>query len=414
MNAALLHPTLSERVANGDFAVGVIGLGAVGAVTAQLIAEAGVPVAGYDRSESRLAQIRDHLGPSGCKLDHRPEHLADADVIVIAVRAPVMANGEVDLTAVRSALDVVRSLPQKERLIILETTMPPGTTRRLAAEAPGMPIAHCPERLRVGDTPEDLRQTPRLVGGLTEEATSAACQFLKHVGVRAVPVSQPEVAELSKLLENTFLTTGIALMAEVTRIAHALGIEAHEVAMAAQTKPRGYFPFIPGAGVGGHCLPNDLRLLRSTAENLGVGGMFLRGVDWSTSQMAGTTVRRLESLLDAGGTPLCGALVWLIGLGFKVGSPDTTCTPAVDVIRTLRERGARLVYSDSHVSEFAVDDVPVTRIAPGAMAAGAHAALILSGDPAIDLEALSSQVPVVLDTGGAQIMRGSPRKIAHL
>jgi UDP-N-acetyl-D-glucosamine dehydrogenase len=227
-------------------------------------------------------------------------------------------------------------------------------------------------------------------------------------------VSQPEVAELSKLLENTFLTTGIALMAEVTRIAHALGIEAHEVAMAAQTKPRGYYPFVPGVGVGGHCLPNDLRLLRGTAQSLGLGAAFLNGVEWSTSQMAETTVRRLETLMQARGATLGDSLVWLIGVGFKNGSPDTTCTPATEVVRILRNRGARVVYSDSQVAEFMVDSVPVTRIFPGVPPAGAAAALILSGDREIDLEVLASMVPIVLDAGGAQVMNGRAANMAHL
>jgi UDP-N-acetyl-D-glucosamine dehydrogenase len=411
---------LSQRIAAGDFSVGIIGLGAVGAVTAELIAGAGVRVAGYDRSEVRLAEIRERLAKAGCELDHRPEHLADADIIVIAVRAPITASGEVNLAALHSALDAVRTLPTKERLIILETTMPPGTTRRLATEALSegererLLVAHCPERLRVGDTPEDLRQTPRLVGGMTEAATEAACQFLARVGVRAVAVSQPEVAELSKLLENTFLTTGIALMAEVTRIAHALGIEAHEVATAAQTKPRGYYPFFPGAGVGGHCLPNDLRLLGATAQSLGLAGNFLNGVEWSTAQMAETTVRRLETLVRERGSTLQHSLVWLIGLGFKAGSPDTTCTPATEVIRILRNRGARLIYSDSLVPEFTVDSVPVTRFVPGLPPAGIAAALILSGDRAIDLAVLGSVAPVVLDAGGAQVMKGHAANMAHL
>jgi nucleotide sugar dehydrogenase len=221
------------------------------------------------------------------------------------------------------------------------------------------------------------------------------------------------VAELSKLLENAFLTTGIALMAEVTRIAHALGIEAHEVAMAAQTKPRGYYPFFPGAGVGGHCLPNDLRLLRSTAESLGLAADLLSGVERSTSRMAGTAVRRLEALMLARGSALRDSLVWLIGVGFKNGTPDTTGSPAIEVTRTLRNRGARVVYSDSQVPDFTVDDVPVTRVVPCVPPAAA-AALILSGDREIDLAVLDSAVPVVLDAGGAQMMNGHAGNMAHL
>jgi UDP-N-acetyl-D-glucosamine dehydrogenase len=416
--ATSIDRSLAERIEAGEFSAGVIGLGAVGAVTAELIAGSGVPVCGCDINRQRLEQIREPLAKVGCAIDATSDHLAEADVIVVAVRAPMTSDGGPNLSAVRSALGAIREMPRKERLVVLETTMPPGTTRQLAdecftaSERAITHIAHCPERLRVGDGPRELREVPRLVAGLTPQATAAACAFLTKVGVRPVPVTQPEVAELSKLLENTFLTTGIALMAEVTRIAHALGIEAREVAAAAQTKPHGYYPFIPGAGVGGHCLPNDLRLLRNTAERLGTGGEFLAGVAHSTAQMADTTVTRLETLLLPHDIALSGALVWIIGVGFKPGCPDTTGTPATNVIRRLRAAGARVIYSDSQVPSFSVDDEPVEHVPPGVTPMGCHASLILSGDRTIDLG--SFDLPVVLNAGGAHVMTGQCQKMAHL
>jgi nucleotide sugar dehydrogenase len=410
--------SLAARIDAGEFRAGVIGLGAVGAVTAELIARGGITVFGCDRNEQRLVQVRESLAEVGCEIGITSERLADADVIVVAVRAPIDAQGALNLEAVRSALGAICALPAKERLVILETTLPPGTTRQLAQEFVSthtrLLMAHCPERLRVGDGPDELRKVPRLVGGITDEATDASCRFLTRIGVRPVPVSQPEVAELSKLLENAFLTTGIALMAEVTRIAHALGIEAHEVAAAAQTKPHGYFPFVPGAGVGGHCLPNDLRLLRATAESLGAGGELLAGVEHSTAQMGGTTVARLSTLLRANGQALRDARVWIIGVGFKPGCPDTAGTPAVAVIRELRARGAHVIYSDSQIPTFAVDGKAVQRLEPQLAAANSAAALILSGDAAIDLAWLEAHVPAVLDAGGARVMPGECRTMSHL
>jgi len=412
--------TLLERLATGCVKVGVIGLGAVGTVTAELIRSAGLRVAGYDRDQKRVAEVCAIPGLAGCGFGTDPAHLADVDVLVLAVRVPVGADGDVDLEALRAALSTVRALPPKERLVLIETTLPPGTTRRLADEyfkdsdAAGILIAHCPERLRVGDGPNELRDVPRLVSGVTAAATSAACRFLERIGIRPVPVSQPEVAELSKLLENAFLTTGIVLMAEITRIAHALGVEAREVATAAQTKPHGYFAFMPGAGIGGHCLLNDLRLLQGSAQALGVGSELLTEIGRSASLMPATTITRMEALLRTRGQALSGAHVWVIGVGFKPGCADLTGTPAIEVVRQLRMNGAKVVYSDSQVASFAVDGVLEPCVAAGVIPAGIDVALLLSGDRTIDLSSLDVCVHVVLDAGGAQVMMGRCVNMVHL
>jgi nucleotide sugar dehydrogenase len=212
--------------------VGIVGLGIVGTVTARLVACAGHRVLGYDSNPDRVRQIRTELDAElngdKCEIANSPAVLSDADVIVIAVRAATDSDGVTDMVPLRQAWRTVAELPARDRLILLETTVPPGTTRRLAAELPpairsSTTIAHCPERLRVGDQLQQVRTVPRLVGGLTRSATRRGCDFIESLGIPAVPVAQPEVAELAKLLENGFLTTGIALMGEVARIAHALG-----------------------------------------------------------------------------------------------------------------------------------------------------------------------------------------------
>jgi nucleotide sugar dehydrogenase len=413
-------PGLVERISSGAAGVGVIGLGQVGAVTVELIANSGLRVAGCDRSEKRLAEVQARLCNVGCELGSTATHLGAADVIVVSVRAPIGRDGQPNLEPVRAALSAIEDLPRRQRLVILETTIPPGTTRRLAREFSSYPegagtlLAYCPERLRVGDGADELRAVPRLVGGASAQATRTACGFLDRLGVTAVAVSQPEVAELAKLLENAFLTTGIALLADITRIAHALGIEAHEVATAASTKPHGYFPFMPGAGVGGHCLLNDLRALRGSARTLGVQDELLAGVEAAAARMGVTAVTRLDSLMRMQDSSLAGALVCIVGVGFKPGCADTAGTPAVEIVRLLRERKARVVYSDSQVPEFAVDGLPVPPVAADAIPRDCAAALILSGDRSVDLAALTARVPTVLDAGGAHVMTAERQSLPCL
>jgi nucleotide sugar dehydrogenase len=345
--------------------------------------------------------------------------LSSADIIVIAVRAATGPDGATELRPLASAFHTLADLPTHDRLILVETTVPPGTTRRLAADLPyaarqTMHIAHCPERLRVGDSLEQLRKTPRLVGGLTPEATRRGCDFVASLGIPAVPVSQPEVAELAKLVENAFLTTGIAFMGEVARIAHALGISAAEVADAAATKPHGYYPFRPGPAIGGHCLVNDMHMLTGTASSLGLRSELLQGVERAADALNDNVLARLQSLMGTRGLSLRGALVWIIGVGFKVGSDDASGSPAIGLVRSLRAHECSVVFSDSKIGSLTVDDMPVAR-APGNSASfQPRAALLLSGDPDIDLRDVVARSRVVLDLGGSGIMGGYTCKLERM
>jgi nucleotide sugar dehydrogenase len=222
-----------------------------------------------------------------------------------------------------------------------------------------------------------------------------------------VPVSAPEVSELAKLLENAFLTTGISLIGEVTRLAHAAGVPAREVTEAAATKPHGYFPFHPGPGIGGHCLRNDLDLLRQHAATLSLPTPMLDGIARVAAGLPGLVVDRLERLLAEDGRALRGAAVLLVGVGFKTGSPDLTETPAEPIVRRLREAGARVAYADAQVPVFAVDGVPLRRVGAAELAGERFAAgVVLAGDRTVAVEALRGACERVLDAGGGTIMPG--------
>jgi nucleotide sugar dehydrogenase len=409
---AFERPTLERNV-------GIVGLGIVGTATARLVAQAGHRVLGYDANPARAAEIGRELRELPCEISSVPAVLSGADIIVIAVRAATSPDGATDLQPLASAFRTLADMPMRDRLILVETTVPPGTTRRLAAELPEtaratLHIAHCPERLRVGDALEQLRKVPRLVGGLTPAATRLGCDFIESLGIPAVPVSQPEVAELAKLVENAFLTTGIAFMGEIARIAHALGISAAEVADAAETKPHGYYPFRPGPAIGGHCLVNDLHMLRGTASCLGLRSELLQGVEHAADGLNSNVLARLQALLATHELPLRGALVWIIGVGFKPGSNDSSGSAAIGLVRLLRAHGCTAVFSDSKIGSLTVDDRPVASAPSESTSFRPQAALLLSGDPAIELGDVVARSQVVLDLGGSGIMRGGPCKLERM
>jgi UDP-N-acetyl-D-glucosamine dehydrogenase len=396
--------------------VGIVGLGIVGTATARLAARAGYCVLGYDSNPDRAGQIRAELdaelNDEKSQIACTPTVLSNADVIVIAVRAATGADGVTDMAPLRRAWRTLAELPTRDRLILVETTVPPGTTRQLASELPSAMrssthIAHCPERLRVGDPLEQLCRVPRLVGGLTPSATRMGCDFIESLGIPAVPVAQPEVAELAKLLENAFLTTGIALMGEIARMAHALGVSAADVADAAQTKPHGYYPFRPGAAIGGHCLVNDMRMLQGTATALGLRSELIEGVQQAADRLNETVVARLQALLAKLDLSLAGAVVWIIGVGFKLGSSDSSGSAALGLVRLLTERGCSVVFSDSQIDSLTVDGAPVARAPIEDASFRPEVALLLSGDSAVDLRDVAGRCRVVFDLGGSRIMRGS-------
>ena len=266
---------LLDRIAAREAACGVVGLGFIGSTHMDALVNAGFRVRGYDRSPAAVDRFREWMSAlnpesgSEWSADWEPAVLDGAEVVVVAIRVLPREDGTIDLEPLVAAADMLRGRMREPGLILLASTVPPGTTRCFAASLRACPrvlVAHSPERLSVGHDRADLRRIPHLLAGVDAAATRVGADFLSAICDQVVEVSSPEISELAKLLENAFLTTGIALSNEITRIAHGLGVPAQEVCEAAATKPHGYFPFFPGPGMGGHCLANDLAILRSTAR----------------------------------------------------------------------------------------------------------------------------------------------------
>jgi UDP-N-acetyl-D-glucosamine dehydrogenase len=356
-------------------------------------------------------QDRHPAKPGRWSISANPESLANADIIVVAVRLPVSADGLVDREPLDSAADLLRDAGLRDRMILLASTVPCGTTRTFAETLGGggrTLVAHAPERLSAGQDRTVLRQIPHLVGGLGTQATEAGARFLGTFCDQVVPVSSPEVSELSKLLENAFISTGVALANEITRLAHSSGISATEVCQAAATKTQGYFPFYPGPGVGGHCLPNDLQILAGSARARGLESPLFEAVAAVNDAAPEIVVNRLEAILESAGSILKRARVLLVGVGFKIGSSDTTATPAVGIVRLLRRRGASPAFVDSAVPDFAVDGQAVERVDASALKNELFdACIVMSGDRSVTGRAVESAANCVLDAGGARILHGS-------
>ena len=394
----------------------VIGLGFVGTCTARLLMRAGLPVHGFDLSPLAVARAQTELTHDFGRQDSwvlstDPTVLAAATVVLVAVRLERgRDDGAFRGDALERVAETLNAHGSRCELVIIESTLEPGTTRRFAERwlcLPDAAVAHAPERLRIGDPAETVLKVPRLVGGLTTCATERACGLFRRIGIEPVPVSAPEVSELAKLLENAFLTTSIGLIGEITRLAHGLGVSAREVTEAAATKPHGYMPFHPGPGIGGHCLRNDLDLLRYHARGQEIPTPMLDGVAEVAAALPDLVLSCLERRLAALGLSLCGASVLLVGVGFKIGSSDLTETPAISIVRALRAAGATVAYVDDQVPVFAVDGLPVSRIRPDELGRlRLTAALILAGDRELRVEDLRAACRCLVDTGGGTIMEG--------
>jgi len=413
---------LLKDIETGTVRCGVIGLGFIGTVLMDALIAAGITARGFDRSEAAVTRFREHqaacedrVASQPCAVGADPGVLEDCNVIFVAVRK--LVSGSVfDDEPLNAAGRLLAQHSVRPCLVILESTVAPGTTRRFAEAittgcATALFVAHAPERLSAGHDHRNLRSTPHLVAGIDDDATRLAAAMLAKLCDRVVTVSAPEVSEISKLLENAFLSVNIGLTSEITRLCMSLHVPAQEVCRAAATKPRGFMPFYPGPGLGGHCLPNDLQILAQSARDCGWEPDLLNAAIAVNDRAPSLVVDRIEGSLTAAGVPMKGASVLLVGVGFKAGSSDTTRSPAIDVVRTLRGRGATVAYVDTGVAGFTVDDVPVTRIPSASLAPRCSQAarfavgVLLSGARDLPEECLLGACDWILDAGGSRMDR---------
>jgi UDP-N-acetyl-D-glucosamine dehydrogenase len=331
--------------------IAIIGMGYVGRSIAQAAVGAGHSVIGFDTKSDVISSLSisgDFKGTTDAVL------LGSAEVVVIAVPTPLGVARKPDLSAVHAACKTIIENVKNPVLIINESTSYPGTLRNEIAgvieKASGLghTYASSPERVDPGNEKWTQRNTPRLLAGLTPEATALARKFYSSFCDQIIEVSTPEVAEAAKLFENTFRQVNIALVNEFAQISEALDIPTREVLDAAATKPFGFMSFQPGPGVGGHCIPVDPSYLAYVAENVGVPAEFIKRANQVNLGMPAYVVSRVAK--DVGS--LKGKRVVVVGISYKANVSDTREAPAALIIEELKKKGAEVSWHDPVVGSW--------------------------------------------------------------
>jgi UDP-N-acetyl-D-glucosamine dehydrogenase len=404
--------------------IGIVGLGYVGLPLAVAFAEAGHDVVGMDVDPRKIEAIKqgdsyiedipsDRLQSILGKIEAttRPAALAHAEAIIICVPTPLTANREPDLGPLLDSGHALAGILQAGQLVILESTTYPGTTReRLlpVLEESGLAagrdfnLAFSPERVDPGRTDYTMRNTPKIVGGLTEACGDRAMEVYGQVCDELVRVSTPEVAEMSKLLENIFRSVNIALVNELAIVADRMGIDIWEVIDAASTKPYGFMRFDPGPGMGGHCLPVDPFYLAWRAREFDMSTEFIELAGKINQNMPYHCVQRIERALNDQGKAVRGAKIALIGVSYKAGVGDMREAPALKMLLLLGGLGADLRYHDPYVPE--LRDSGLESVDLDTALEDCDVAVIVTAHPDVDHTAVVERAPLVVDLRG--ITRG--------
>jgi UDP-N-acetyl-D-glucosamine dehydrogenase len=417
---------LRRRILGRRSTVAIIGQGYVGLSLACVAATEGFPVIGVDVDATRIADLRtgaltvpgvpralfeDGLASGRIRFEASVEAAKGADVILICVPTPLL-DGTPDLSFVDEACRDVSRILEPERLVALESTTYPGTTdgrARDILESTGLVagrdflLAYSPERIDPGNDEFGLRNTPKVVGGCTEEATQVATLFYAQLADKVVEMSSARAAELAKLLENTFRHVNIGLVNELAVLCHEMGIDVWEVIDAASTKPFGFMPFFPGPGVGGHCIPLDPAYL-SWQVRRDVGRQFriLEQAEDVNAQAPRYVTDRIAEALNDRGLPVKGAGILVLGVSYKPDVGDLRESPPLQVIEQLRRRGASLTFHDPYVDviETAGETVARTELTHDAVA-GADCIALLTPHSGYDLPWIAETAALVFDARNA-------------
>mgnify|MGYP001186452343 CR=1 FL=1 len=401
--------------------VGVIGLGYVGLPLAVAFAEAGEQVVGVDLDEAKVSAVEAGTSyiediPSErlrtalplIEVSTRYAPLARTDAVLICVPTPLSPNREPDLGPLLGAGRALGLVLQRGQLVVLESTTYPGTTREQLVPlleqgglrvGDGLNVAFSPERVDPGRTDYTLRNTPKVIGGLTPECAARAAELYGRVCDDIVHVSTPEAAEMTKLLENIFRSVNIALVNELAMLADRMGIDIWEVVDAASTKPYGFMRFEPGPGMGGHCLPVDPFYLTWRAREFHFATEFIELAGKINQQMPHHCVERIERALNDASKPVRGSWIAILGVSYKGGVGDTRESPALRIMEELAKQGARLSYHDPYVDalpELGLQSRPLDEAV-----ADADAVVLVTAHPGIDHLALAREAPLFVDLRGA-------------
>ena len=417
---------LIARAERRDLLFGIVGLGYVGLPLAVELANAGYRVLGFDVQQRVVdglnarhshvkdvsdAQLAGAVAAGRFSATTDMSRLSEPDAISICVPTPLSKFKDPDVSYIVAATEAIKQRLRRGQAIILESTTYPGTTREIllpALESTGLKagedffLAFSPERVDPGNPTYGTRNTPKVVGGITEDCSRVAAALYQPAIERLVPVSTTEAAELVKLLENTFRSVNIGLVNEMAIVCDKLGVDVWEVIEAAATKPFGFMKFLPGPGLGGHCIPIDPHYLAWKMRGLNYKTRFIDLAGELNTEMPLFWVRKLAEALNGQGKAVRGASVLVVGVAYKRDIDDLRESPALDIIRLLEGQGARVTYHDPHVPSFEEDghefrSVPLD---PATVTA-ADCIMIVTDHSSIDYRMIQRNAKLVVDTRNA-------------
>jgi UDP-N-acetyl-D-glucosamine dehydrogenase len=418
--AAILQEKISSRHAR----VGIVGLGYVGLPLAVEFAKAGFTVTGIDLSQDKVNRVNagdsyvgdiptSVLGPlvqSG-KLRATTDFSAvlELDTINICVPTPLRKTKDPDMSFIVSSCGEIAQHLHAGMLVILESTTYPGTTEELVLpmlEKSGLQVGSdfflcfSPERVDPGNPKYQTVNIPKVVGGVTAACTEMGRLFYAQALQHVVPVSSTQVAELVKLLENTFRMINIGLVNEIALMCDRMRINVWEVIDAAATKPFGFMPFYPGPGLGGHCIPIDPFYLSWKTKQAGIEARFIELAGYINGQMPHFVVDKVQNALNDAGKPVKGSRIHVMGVAYKRDIDDMRESPALDIMMLLERRGGILSYSDPHVPKLKVEGLNL-EASPETAAADADCVVIITDHSAFDYKGLVERAALIVDTRNA-------------
>jgi UDP-N-acetyl-D-glucosamine dehydrogenase len=364
---------LVDRFQKRDTKIGVVGLGYVGLPLAVVLAEAGYSVIGIDHDRDKLEAIRsgrsyiedvppkqisDLIDEGRLSVSDHYDVLRDVGGVSICVPTPLRKTGDPDLSFIVSSVQSIIPALHKEMVVILESTTYPGTTREMLMpefEGAGYTIgediflAFSPERVDPGRKDWTTANTPKVIGGITRACTEVAASMYEQAIQTVVRVASSEVAEMTKLLENTFRAVNIAMVNEMALMCNRLGIDVWEVIEAAATKPFGFMKFTPGPGLGGHCIPIDPLYLSWKLKSVKYNARIIDLASEINTNMPRYVVQRVQDALNHHTKAIKGSQLLILGIAYKPDISDTRESPALDIIGLLKEKGAEVKYYDPYV-----------------------------------------------------------------
>lgn len=414
---------LAQRISSKTARVGIVGLGYVGLPLAVEFAKTGFLVTGIELDDRRIDGVS-----QGCSyipdvpsddlrvlVRHQrlsatkdAAELANLDVAIICVPTPLRKSREPDITAIISAAADIGRFLHRGQLIILESTTYPGTTDEVILpmlEQRGLQVgqefclAFSPERIDPGNSMYTTHTIPKVIGGITPTCQWLARLLYGQIMERVVPVSSTKVAEMVKLLENTFRAVNIGLVNEIAMMCHTLGLDVWEVIDAAKTKPFGFMAFYPGPGIGGHCIPKDPMYLAWKARVHGFDPRFIELADRVNREMPRYVVDKIAHALNDRRKPVKDAAILLVGLAYKQDVNDTRDSPAFEVAHALSMVGACLQYHDPHIPQAVVNGMALSSVPLSAERLHeTDCVVILTNHSNVDYELILREASLIVDT----------------